>query len=94
MKTREVVITNASGLHARPAGQLATFAKRFSSDIRVKANGKEADGKRLLSLMSLGATHGTELCFCITGDDEEHAQTALEVYLRSQDAGGSANEQS
>ena len=82
------------GLHARPAGQLATFAKRFSSDIRVKANGKEADGKRLLSLMSLGATHGTELCFCITGDDEEHAQTALEVYLRSQDAGGSADEQS
>lgn len=86
-------IQDPNGLHARPAGQLATFAKRFSSEIRVRANGKEADGKRLLSLMSLGATHGTELCFHITGEDEEHAQTALEVYLRSQNTGGASNEQ-
>ena len=77
-------IQDPNGLHARPAGQLATFAKRFTSDIRVCANGKEADGKRLLALMSLGATHGTELAFSICGEDEENAATALEVYLRAQ----------
>jgi len=77
-------IQDPNGLHARPAGQLATFAKRFSSDIRVSANGKEVDGKRLLSLMSLGASHGTQLAFSISGEDEENAATALEVYLRSQ----------
>lgn len=81
-------IQDPNGLHARPAGQLATFAKRFTSDIRVTANGKTADGKRLLSLMTLGATHGTELAFTITGEDEESAATALEVYLRSQNTGG------
>ena len=77
-------IQDPNGLHARPAGQLATFAKRFTSDIRVGANGKEVDGKRLLALMSLGATHGTQLTFSIYGEDEEHAATALEVFLRAQ----------
>ena len=76
-------IQDPNGLHARPAGQLATFAKRFSSDIRVLANGKEVDGKRLLALMSLGASHGTELSFSISGEDEEQAATALEIFLRS-----------
>ena len=83
-------IQDPNGLHARPAGQLATFAKRFSSEIRVKANGKDADGKRLISLMTLGAVQGTELCFEIKGEDEEQAHTALEVYLRSQDADAAA----
>lgn len=76
-------IQDPNGLHARPAGQLATFAKRFSSEIRVLANGKEVDGKRLLALMSLGATHDTELSFSISGEDEEEAATALEIFLRS-----------
>ena len=76
-------IQDPNGLHARPAGQLATFAKRFSSDIRVSANGKEVDGKRLLALMRLGAVHGTELTFTINGEDEEQAATALEIRLRS-----------
>ena len=76
-------IQDPNGLHARPAGQLAAFAKRFSSDIRVCANGKEVDGKRLLALMSLGATDGTELSFKISGEDEERAATSLEIHLRS-----------
>ena len=76
-------VQDPNGLHARPAGQLATFAKRFSSDVRISANGKEVDAKRLLALMSLGAVHGTELRFTVTGEDEEAAVTALEVYCRS-----------
>ncbi len=76
-------IQDPNGLHARPAGQLATFAKRFSSEIRVSANGKEVDGKRLLALMSLGAVYGTELAFTINGEDEEQAATSLEIQLRS-----------
>ena len=78
-------VRDPNGLHARPAGQLATFAKRVAADIRVRANGKEVDAKRLLALMSLGAVHDTELCFTICGEDEEDAATALEVYCRSMD---------
>lgn len=70
-------IQDKNGLHARPAGLLAASAKSFSSQILVECAGKEADAKRLLSLMALGATTGKELRFKITGDDEERAYDAI-----------------
>ena len=84
MKQFTYSIEDPNGMHARPAGALATFAKRFQSDVRVKAGEKEADGKRLLSLMSLGATHGTLLTFTVTGEDEEVAAAEIEQFLRTQ----------
>lgn len=92
MKQFTYCIEDPNGMHARPAGALATFAKRFQSDIRVRAGEKEADGKRLLSLMSLGATHGTELTFSITGEDEETAAAELESFLRQQNAGAKTDQ--
>ena len=77
MKQFTYCIKDENGMHARPAGMLATFAKRFDSNIRVLANQKEADAKRLLSLMSLGATHGTELTFLIEGSDDALAADQL-----------------
>lgn len=70
-------ITVDNGLHARPAGSLASFAKGFKSDIKIRTDKKEADAKRLLSIMSLGATKGTNLNFIINGEDENEAEKAL-----------------
>ncbi len=80
MKQFTCKIKDENGMHARPAGMLATFAKRFDSNIRVMANGKEADGKRLIALMSLGATHGAELTFIIEGSDEETAAESIKEF--------------
>ena len=84
MKEFTYQIADPNGLHARPAGKLATFAKQFESEIRIKSGEKEADGKRLLALMSLGALHGSTLAFCITGADEERAREALEAFCREE----------
>ena len=71
------IITAENGLHARPAGSLATQARLFKSTIKIKAQGREADSKRLLSIMSLGATKNTELHFIIEGEDENEAEKAM-----------------
>ncbi|MBQ8415503.1 MAG: HPr family phosphocarrier protein [Clostridia bacterium] len=84
MKEFTYRIADPNGLHARPAGKLATFAKQFESEVRIKNGEKEADGKRLLALMSLGALHGSELHFCITGEDEDRAKEALEAFCSEQ----------
>ena len=84
MKQFSYQIEDPNGMHARPAGALATFAKRFVSDVRVSVGKKEADAKRLLSLMSLGATLGTTLQFSITGDDEVLAAQELEQFCTTQ----------
>ena len=73
-------ITAENGLHARPAGALSVCAREYKSEIKINALGKEADAKRLLSVMSLGATYGTELKFVISGEDEEKATTALQSF--------------
>ena len=80
MKQFSYRLTDENGLHARPAGALATFSKRYLSSVCIRANGKEANGKRLLSLMTLGAVKGTELLFLIEGPDEERAATDLEQF--------------
>ena len=77
------VVDDINGLHARPAGVLAALCKGFDSEIKVFALGKEADGKRLLSLMSLGAKQGTELCFKINGKDEEVAEASIKEHFNS-----------
>ena len=82
MKEFTYIIQDKNGMHARPAGRLATFAKQFSSQIKVSHGGKEADGKRLLSLMSLGATAGAELKFRVAGEDEEEAASALQAFCQ------------
>lgn len=74
------------GLHARPAGAIVNAAKQFSSDVlirKVSAEGvKEADAKRLISLMSLGARKGETLTFYINGPDENDAAEHLREVCR------------
>ncbi len=84
MKQFTYRIEDPNGMHARPAGALATFAKQFVSDVRVRANDKEVDAKRLLSLMSLGAVTGSELVFSVSGEDEDRAAPAIEEFCHAQ----------
>lgn len=84
MKEFNITVKDKNGLHARPAGLLATLSRSFESDISVEAGDKKADGKRLLSLMSLGAKHGTVLHFKITGIDEDVAEKAIKDHCEKE----------
>ena len=84
MKEFTYTIVDKDGMHARPAGRLAATAKKFASDISVRANGKTADAKRVVALMMLGAVRGTTLTFSVTGEDEERATLELEHFCRTQ----------
>ncbi len=51
-------VEGKNGIHARPAGALVNAAKSFHSDITIKKGDRDADAKRLFSVMSLGAREG------------------------------------
>ena len=55
--SRRITLTNADGLHARPAAELVKLASMFPQ--RVTVNG--TDAKSLLSIMSLGLVKGDEV---------------------------------
>ncbi len=86
MQSFNHTINCVGGLHARPAGAIVNAAKQFSSDIlirRLSAEGaREADGKRLISLMSLGARRGETITFYINGPDEAAAAEKLLAVCR------------
>lgn len=70
-------VRDEHGIHARPAGVLVNCAKKFSSQITIKKGDREANAKRLLSVMGLGAKFGDELEFFVDGSDEQSAADEL-----------------
>lgn len=81
MKSFTFIIKDKNGLHARPAGLISATSKGFLSKITIKSGEKEADGKRLLSVMALGAKCGQTLEFTIDGVDEENAYLTIKKTL-------------
>lgn len=75
--TRTVTVQNTQGLHARPADLLVRLANRFRSDVHLGKAGQWVDAKSILSVMTLGATCGTELSVSAQGADAEEALRAI-----------------
>ncbi|MDR2157399.1 MAG: HPr family phosphocarrier protein [Clostridiales Family XIII bacterium] len=77
MYGRTATITNAEGLHARPAAQFAKCAKQFTSKITVSKGDRSADAKSVLGILTLAANRGSEISISAEGEDEEKAVAAL-----------------
>lgn len=78
--SKDIIVSNSMGLHARPAMEFVDLANRFASDIRVSKGGDEpveADGKSVMQMIILEAAKGTALTIQATGDDAEEAVTKL-----------------
>ena len=75
MIAKEVVVKNGSGLHARPATLLVKKASSFKSDVSIEYNGKKANVKSLIGVLSLAVTKDATIKVVASGDDE-----ALAVY--------------
>ena len=75
------VVKNETGLHARPASLFVQKAAKYKSTIKVKKDGKEANAKSIISVLSLGASFGSEITIIADGPDAEEAVAGL-VELR------------
>ena len=73
MLTRELVINNSQGLHARPATLLVQKATTFKCEVSIECNGKCANAKSLIGVLSLGVNKGYSLKLITNGTDEEIA---------------------
>jgi len=82
MKTFTHTITDELGIHARPAGQLVNTAKKYDDTIIMRKGEKEADAKKLIQVMSLGAKMGDVIIFEIDGDTEDKTISELEKFVK------------
>ena len=75
--SREVVVANSQGLHARPADMLAREARKWQSRIELVADSQRVDGKSILDVLTLAAEAGTRLVVEATGPDAREALEAI-----------------
>ncbi len=75
--TREVVVANSQGLHARPADMLAREARKWQSRIELVGEAQRVDGKSILDVLTLAAEAGTRLVVEATGPDAREALEAI-----------------
>lgn len=82
MKNNTIVINFEEGLHARPATKFVQMAKGFDSDIKVIVEGKSADAKSILDILTLGVMKGTEITIQADGTDEIEAVSNLSNFVQ------------
>jgi phosphocarrier protein len=70
-------IVNKLGLHARAAAKFVTQASMFESDIHLKRNEQNVNGKSIMGVMMLAAAKGSDIELIIDGADEQQAMQSL-----------------
>lgn len=77
MVSRQVVVTNEVGFHARPASLLIHAAKDYRSAFTLDKEGRQTDLGSLISLMKLRVKCGDTVTLSAEGPDEEVALDGL-----------------
>ena len=77
--TKDFVVGNPLGIHARPASLFVQTAADFDSEISVMNldSGHIADGKSVMSMLMLSAPQGTHIRVAVVGLDASAAMAAL-----------------
>ena len=80
--TKELVVLNKLGIHARPAALFVKAANRFTCDIFVEKDGEKVNGKSIMGLMMLAAGPGSKLIIHAQGVDATQAIAEIEALVK------------
>ena len=83
MITKEAVINNQVGPHARPATFFIQKANEFKSSIWIEKDERRVNAKSLLGVLSLGIVKGTTVTLVADGADEQEAIDTLTALINS-----------
>ena len=81
MISEQIEIVNKLGLHARAAAKFVGTATRFESKITIGKDGRDVDGKSIMSVMMLAASCGSFVDICCDGNDEQEAMNAIKSLI-------------
>jgi len=84
MTEKTVVIKSNAGIHARPAMMLVKEAIKFSSEIYLIKDSIEANGKSIMSVLSLAITKGSKLIIRAVGEDEADAVESIVKLIQNE----------
>ena len=82
MQREEFTIINKLGLHARASALFVKTASQFFSEVKVRRDEIEVNGKSIMGIMMLAAAKGTVIQVTVDGEDEVRAMTVLGELIR------------
>jgi phosphocarrier protein len=80
--TKDFLVANKLGIHARPAAMFVKIANRFTCDIFVEKDGEKVNGKSIMGLMMLAAGPGSRLTVHAEGQDASQALAEIETLIK------------
>jgi len=80
--TKDFLVSNKLGIHARPAAMFVRTANRFNCEILVEKDGEKVNGKSIMGLMMLAAGPGSKLTVYAQGQDASQALAELEALFK------------
>ena len=86
MKTTQITVTDAVGLHARPAALFVKLCNQFAASIRIRNvsdSGEWVNAKSILSLLTAGVKQNDLIEVKADGVDEDAALEQLEALVIS-----------
>ncbi len=76
--TRELIVQNKMGIHARPAAMIVRITNKFRAEVLVEKDEEQVNGKSIMGLMMLAAGKGAKVRFIATGADAAGLLAELE----------------
>ena len=81
--TRDVVIVNQRGLHARASAKFVKCAAQFDADLMVSRDGMDVIGTSIMGLMMLAAAKGSTISISATGPEAARALDAIVAMIEA-----------
>lgn len=72
------MIKNRLGLHARAAAKMVQLSNEFSSNLVIRFDNQEIDGKSILNILTLACPVGSEIVLRAEGSDAEKLLEAMQ----------------
>ena len=83
MITKQLIIINNLGLHARAAAKVVSTANKFESKIIFVKDDKNADARSIMKLLMLSASKGSSISVKIDGADQNDAMSSIEKLFKN-----------
>ncbi|WP_449540139.1 HPr family phosphocarrier protein [Ferdinandcohnia sp. Marseille-Q9671] len=77
MISKNFLITDKQGMHARPASSLVKVASKYSSQTELNIGERKANVRSIISIMTLNIKSGERVTLVTDGPDEEVAMASL-----------------
>ena len=80
---RELTVESVNGLHARPSHAVVAAATQFEAEVSLELNGRVANARSILAVMTLGAAKGDVIKVTAAGPDAQQALDSLSALFES-----------